>query len=331
MTAMKTGNDTTLVNVTGLRGCYVTSEGKVHAVDGCSLKLQEGEIVGIAGESACGKSTFGKLLMGYDKPPLQVVEGAVFVDGVNVYSMSWNERKALWGTSIAMVPQYSMNSLNPTRKILNLIIDAMKEKFGFNVSEAEVSRRAKRRFEDLGLSPDVLEMYPFELSGGMKQRVVIAISTLLNPKVLVVDEPTSALDVSTQRLLLGLLYYIVRNNIVRSMVFISHDIASLRQICNRMYIMYAGKFVESSPTERMIAHPLHPYTKLLLNAVITVDPEVRARKLEGISGAPPRLINPPLGCRFFERCPYAMERCRIEEPPLSEVERVRSVACWLHG
>ncbi|MEM2921262.1 MAG: ABC transporter ATP-binding protein [Candidatus Bathyarchaeia archaeon] len=320
-----------LLKAVNLRGYYRTPEGYVHAVDGCTLRLHEGDLVGIAGESACGKSTLGKLLIGYDKHPLKVLEGTVVVGDVDIYSMPWNERKALWGSSVAMIPQYSMNSLNPTRKIRNLILDAMKEKFQSNLSEAEFLKRAELRFKDLGLSSNVLEMYPFELSGGMKQRVVIAISTLLSPRVLVVDEPTSALDVSTQRLLLGLLNYIVRHKIVGSMAVISHDIASLRQICEQMYIMYAGKIVESVSTEDMIDRPLHPYTKLLLNAVITIDPEIRDHKLEGIPGAPPGLLKPPPGCRFYERCAYAMERCKVEEPPLLEVESNRLVACWLYG
>jgi peptide/nickel transport system ATP-binding protein len=328
---MNAGDKNALLTAIDIKGYYRTPGGYVQAVDGCSLKLHEGGLVGIAGESACGKSTLGKLLIGYDKPPLKMMGGSVIVDGVNIYGMSWNDRKTLWGSSIAMIPQYSMNSLNPTRKILHLILDAMKEKFQSGLSEGEVIKRAELRFRDLGLSSNVLEMYPFELSGGMRQRAVIAISTLLNPKVLVVDEPTSALDVTTQRLLLGLLHHIVRNEIVGSMVVISHDIASLRQICDQMYIMYAGKIVESAPTEKMIDRPLHPYTRLLINAVITIEPEIRGRKLEGIPGAPPRLLKPPPGCRFSDRCAYAMARCRTEEPPLLEIEPNILVACWLHG
>jgi len=319
-----------LIEAIDVKGYYSIPEGHVHAVDGCTLKLRHEEIVGIAGESGCGKSTFGKLLMGYDKPPLRMVSGIITIDGVNIYDIPRNERKRVWGSTIAMIPQYSMNSLNPTRKARNLIVDAMKEKFGSSVPKNEMIERAKGRFKDLGLSSTALDMYSFELSGGMKQRTVIAISTLLNPKALIVDEPTSALDVSTQRLLLELLYYIVKRKIVGSMIIISHDIASLRQICDSLCIMYAGKIVESADMEKMIEHPLHPYAKLLLDAVVTPEPEIRKRKLEGIPGAPPQLLRPPVGCRFSERCPYVMDRCKSEEPPYSEAEPDRFVACWLY-
>mgnify|MGYP001114179067 CR=1 FL=1 len=323
-------NRNILIEAIDAKGYYVIPEGYVHAVDGCTLKLCEEEIIGIAGESGCGKSTFGKVLMGFDKPPLRLAGGTITVNGLNIYSVNWNERKRLWGSSIAMIPQYSMNSLNPTRKIRDLIVDAMKEKFRSSVSESEMLERATLRFKDLGLLPTALDMYPFEMSGGMKHRAVIAISTLLNPKVLIVDEPTSALDVSTQRLLLELLYYIVKRKIVGSMIIISHDIASLRQICDSLCIMYAGKIVESADMEKMIEHPLHPYAILLLDAVVTPEPEIRKRKLEGIPGAPPQLLRPPVGCRFSERCPYVMDRCKSEEPPYSEAEPDRFVACWLY-
>jgi len=327
---MATEDGNILLQAVDVKGYYETPEGSVYAVNGCTLELHEEEIVGIAGESGCGKSTYGKLLMGYGKHPLRMVSGSVTIDRVNIYDKPWSERKRLWGSLIAMIPQYSMNSLNPTRKIQNLIIDSMKEKFRSSVSESEILERAKGRFMDLGLSPTVLGLYPFELSGGMKQRVVIAISTLLNPKVLIVDEPTSALDVSTQRLLLGLLFHIVKRKIVKSMIIISHDIASLRQICDCMYIMYAGKIAERSPMESMIDQPLHPYAKLLLGAVITPEPEIRKRRLDGIPGAPPQLIKPPASCPFSERCPYAWDLCRSLEPPFLEVEPERFVACWLY-
>jgi peptide/nickel transport system ATP-binding protein len=326
---MDAENRKILIEAINIKGYYYLPRGCVHAVDGCALKLYEGEIIGIAGESGCGKSTFGKLIMGYNKPPLRLVDGSVKMDGVNIYDLPWKERKKFWGSFIAMIPQYSMNSLTPTHKVQALIIDAINEKIGSTISKEEIIERAKRRFEELGLSPNVLEMYPFELSGGMKQRAVIAISSLLNPKVLIADEPTSALDVSTQRRLLELLYYIVKREIVKSMIVISHDIASLRQICDYMYIMYAGKIMEGGPTEKMIIYPLHPYTKLLLNTVVTIDPETRKRRLEGIPGVPPQLIEPPIGCRFSERCPYAIDRCKREEPQFSEAEPERFVACWL--
>jgi len=320
-----------LLKAVNIKGVYESLKGPVYAVDGCSFALSKGDITGILGESGSGKSTFGKLLMGYEKPPLRLIEGHVTINGVNIYEMNLKERKReVWGSLVAMVPQYSMNALNPTRKIHALIKDIMKEKIASEISDEEIRSMSEARVKELGLSPDVLDMYPFELSGGMKQRVVIAVSTLLNPQVLIADEPTSALDVSTQRQLLILLYNLVKKDIVQGLLFISHDISTLRQICNYLFVMYAGKPVELAETEKIINDPLSPYTKLLLNSIVTIDPEIRKTKLSDIPGVPPDLLNPPKGCRFRERCPYATQRCKQKDPPFKEIEKGRFVACWLY-
>jgi peptide/nickel transport system ATP-binding protein len=177
-------------------------------------------------------------------------------------------------------------------------------------------------------------MYPFELSGGMRQRVLIAIATLLNPSLLIADEPTSALDVSTQRMVLETLYDIYRKGLVKSIIFISHDIATVRQIADMIIVMYAGKIVEKGATENIINEPLHPYSKGLMFSILTPEPQIkeRVKRREDIllKGEPPSLINPPPGCRFHPRCPYAMDICRREEPKTIEVEKNRFVSCWLY-
>ena len=320
-----------VVNVVNLRGGYETPLGFVRAVDGCSLEVYEREIVGIAGESGCGKSTFARLMIGYVKPPAYVINGTSIIGDINVYSLPWEERRRrLWGVKVSLIPQYSMNALNPTKKIRDIIVDVVRERKGKSISSREALAMAKARLEELGLSEEVLNMYPIELSGGMKQRTVIAISTLLNPLLLIADEPTSALDVSTQKLLLFLLYELVkRRGIVETLIFISHDIATLRQICDRLYIMYAGRIVEVGGIEEVLKNPLHPYTKGLIRAVISLQPEVRGITLRGIPGSPPDLINPPKGCRFAPRCPSAKDKCK-EEPPLINVGGRRLVACWLY-
>ena len=322
-----------ILEVQKIRGGYETPYGFVRAVDGCSLVAYEGEILGIAGESGCGKSTFAHLIIGYVKPPLKVLEGTSIIDNTDIYKLSWTERRTkVWGRLVSVIPQYSMNSLNPTKRIKDLVLDVIREKYRTPPPKDKIIEMARVRFEELGLSDKVLDMYPIELSGGMKQRAVIAISTLLNPKLLIADEPTSALDVSTQKRLLQLLYNLVRRkNIVRTLIMISHDIATLRQICDRMCIMYAGKIVELASTEDIINYPLHPYTKGLINSVVSVEPSLRKKVLKGIPGAPPNLINPPPGCRFHPRCPNALPICYKKEPPLVEINERRYVACWLYA
>jgi len=313
-----------------IEGGYNLGAGFLKAVDNCDLYAYEGEIVGVAGESGCGKSTLAKLIMGFTKPPLKLVGGKSIVDGIDIYGLSWKERRSLWGKVVTMIPQASMNALNPTKRIRDIIFDVVKEKFPIPPSKSEVLDMAKKRFEEIGLDPVALSMYPIELSGGMKQRAVIAVSTLLNPSFLIADEPTSALDVSTQKLLLELLYTLVRKKIVKTLIFISHDIVTLRQICDKMCIMYAGEILEISDTEAIMNRPLHPYTKGLMESVISLSPSIRKTTLKGIPGAPPNLLNPPSGCRFHPRCPYAMPVCRKKEPSLRKVEEGRFVACWLH-
>ena len=284
--------------------------------------------MGIAGESGCGKSTLVNTLMMNVRRPLRLVEGRIELDGMEISKMERRELKEkVWGVKVALVPQAAMNSLMPTMRLIDFIKDALKHRA--KLSESEIVSLAKRRLEELNLPLEVLYMYPHELSGGMRQRAVITISTLLNPKLLIADEPTSALDVSTQKQVLKTLVDLKRREIVESIIFVSHDMAVLRQITNRIAIMYAGKIVEVGSTEDVIFRPKHPYTRLLVNSVVTPEPEVRKRGLAYIPGEPPNLLKPPKGCRFHPRCPYATEVCRFKEPELVEVGKDHLAACHL--
>jgi len=317
-----------LLRAINLKGGYEIRSGFVKAVDGCSLTLSEGEILGIIGESGCGKTTLGKLLMGFTMPPLKLLSGKVLISDIDLYSYDLENRRRFWGSLISMVPQYSMNALNPTIKIKDFIYDFLKQ-HKRDITREEALEIASVRLKSLNLSPSVLDMYPFELSGGMRQRVVIMISSLLNPKILICDEPTSALDVSTQRVLLELLYNMVKlEKIVSSMIIISHDVAAISQICDTLYVMYAGKIVEKGPLDEVLEEPLHPYTKALISCVLTPEERIRRSRITGLKGAPPNLLNPPAHCRFAARCPLAFSKCKQAEPPLMRIGN-REVACWL--
>jgi len=316
-----------LVSAENVKAYYHTSGGSVKAVDGIDLRVNRGEILGIVGESGCGKSTLASTLMMNVRPPLKFVEGKISVDKYELPSMRRKEiRSKIWGNVISIVPQSALNALIPIKKTKDIIKDVLKRHLK-NLSTEEINNLAKKRFQELDLPTEVLAMYPHELSGGMKQRAVIATSTLLNPKLLIVDEPTSALDVSTQKIVLKMILDLRTRGIIESVVFITHDIAILRQISDRITVMYAGKIVESSTADEILENPIHPYSKGLINAVITPEREVKKRGLSYIHGQPPNLLNPPIGCRFYPRCELAKDICREQEPNLTEVSRDHFVAC----
>ena len=311
-----------------VKAYYHVRQGYVKAVDNVDLSVDKGAILGLAGESGCGKSTLMNTLMMNVKPPLHLMEGTIVLDGKVISKMSISElKKNIWGILVSLVPQSALNALMPTKRIADFIEDVISHHM--SVSDPEIQSMAKKRFEELNLQVDSLSLYPHELSGGMKQRAVIAVSTLLNPKLLIVDEPTSALDVSTQKQVLKMLTDLRRSGIIESMVFVTHDIAVLRQIADGVTIMYAGKIVESGSTDDVLFHPKHPYTSSLTSAVVTPEPEVRERGLVSIPGEPPDLLDPPKGCRFHPRCPMVMDICGSVEPPLVEAGAKWLVACHL--
>lgn len=309
------------------RAYYASSKGFIKAVDGVTIHINYGDILGVAGESGCGKSTLSNVLMMNVRPPLKFIGGKIVLEGMyDLTIMRQNELKAhVWGRMVALIPQNALNALVPTRKVQDFIADVLKVKRG--LSKKEAMMLARQRFQEVSLPMEALVKYPHQLSGGMRQRVVIAVATLLQPKLLIADEPTSALDVSTQKQVLAMLMRLYVRNIVSSIILITHDIAILRQIATKIGIMYAGKIVEIAPAESLLQSPLHPYTQGLVRCVVTPEPEVKKRGLSYISGEPPDLIQPPSGCRFHPRCPKAEDVCEREEPPLTSVNKTHVVAC----
>jgi peptide/nickel transport system ATP-binding protein len=306
-----------------LRVYYRSLAGDVKAVDGVSLELANGEIVGLAGESGCGKSTLGKALIKLDTR-MRWAGGRVALDGEELPvwdDESMNPRRL---ADVSLVPQYAMSALNPTRKLGRMIHELLRSRGAdFRALEPEL----ERRFELVGLEREALDLYPIELSGGMKQRAVLVISTLLDPSLLIADEITSALDVSTQKAVAEMLVEFRDRGFVKSAIVITHDLSILAQIADSIAIMYAGKLVEKAITASIVDEPRHPYTRMLIGSLPEVGVRFAERRLAGIEGRPPSLLEPPPGCRFRDRCPLATARCAVD-PPYEPIGEGHFVACW---
>jgi len=311
------------LQVENLRVYYQTLRGDVKALDGATFSIADGEIMGLAGESGCGKSTLGNSLI-LLAPPMRFVEGRVTIDDEELPIWDMERMDDFRFKKISIIPQYAMNAMNPTRKIGKMTSELLESR---NVDSGATLPELERRLDLVELTRDVLNMYPIELSGGMKQRMVMVISTLLNPSLLIADEITSALDVSTQKAVAEMLVEFRDRKFVKSMMVITHDISILYQIADSILIMYAGQLAEKASTEVIIHSPRHPYTKLLISSLPKVGVKYAERRLAGIPGNPPLLLDPPLGCRFRERCPVAFDRC-LQEPQFIEVEKDHFVACW---
>jgi peptide/nickel transport system ATP-binding protein len=312
-----------MLQVTDLTVVYQTLRGEVRALEGASFKIADGEIMGLAGESGCGKTTLGHSLVRL-APPMKYVRGSVELHGEELPIWDMDAMNAFRFREVSIIPQYAMNAMNPTRKIGRMIDELLKgRKFSQHISRKEL----ERRLDLVNLPQAVLGLYPIELSGGMKQRMVMVISTLMNPSLLIADEITSALDVSSQKAVAEMLVELRDVECCKSMIVITHDISILYQIADRIMIMYAGQLAENAPTEAIIHSPRHPYTKLLISSLPKVGVRYAETRLAGIPGTPPQLLNPPQGCRFADRCPVAFEKC-ADVPPFIEVEAGHSVACW---
>jgi peptide/nickel transport system ATP-binding protein len=311
------------LQVSDLRVYYRTLAGDVKALDGATFSIADKEIMGLAGESGCGKSTLGNSLIRLDGR-MKYIGGSVTLDANALPIWDKTAMNEFRFRDVSVIPQYAMSAMNPTRKIGKMaeeLLESRGEKFG------EIKPELLRRIDLVGLERDVLNRYPMELSGGMKQRMVMVISTLLDPSLLIADEITSALDVSTQRAVAETLVSFRDHGFVKSMIVITHDMSILYQIADTILVMYAGKLAEKASTTTIINKPLHPYTRMLVSSLPEVGVRYADKKLSGIPGSPPSLLNPPTGCRFRARCPLAFEKC-AEEPPFVEVDTDHAVACW---
>jgi peptide/nickel transport system ATP-binding protein len=316
------------MNIKNVRAYYAAApDPDVKAVDDVSLTIGQGEVLGIAGESGCGKSTLASVIALTARPPLYIKSGEMELAGDVVQLAGARSVPADWyGTKVALLPQRALNSLNPTARVRDFVVDVMRA-HDRALRPQDAVDTARERLEQLSLPPRVLDSYAHQLSGGMRQRVVAVISTLLNPNLLIADEPTSALDVSSQKQLVLLLKLLLERGFIKRVAFITHDLPMLSNVADRIAVMYAGKLVEIGPTAQIVEHPTHPYTAALINATLDPAPEVREHRLQGIQGAPPDLSYPPPGCRFHPRCPLALEICSREEPP--QIGRPDCfAACW---
>jgi len=308
---------------------YLTHFGsKVHAAVDISFELKEGEILGIAGESGCGKTTLVSGLSGMCIPPLHYTSGELFVNGQPLLERSLEDiRENVLAREISMIPQGAYNALNPTRKIKDLAMDVLKSHEKGKVSKKEMYQRIHNRFELLGLDTEkVLNSYSVTLTPGEKQRSVIGISTLLNPKMVIADEPTSALDVTTQKQVIGVIFDLLEKKVFSTMIFITHELPLLRHVADRIAVMYAGEIVELGTSEQLVFSPKHPYTQALMSAMLSAEEGARKRKPEAIEGAPPSLADKIEGCRFAPRCKYATDSCRKNKQEIRIVDN-RQVRC----
>jgi len=316
-----------LLDVENLQMYYFTSKGAVRAIDDLSFSLMAGETLGLVGESGCGKTSLGSSILRMPSPPGRYVSGSILVEGKDIIPLSEKEvRKDIRWEKISMVFQGAMNCLTPVYTIGKQMLETLNVHKEMPKPEAEAL--IKEYLSYVGLPPEVMGRYPHELSGGMKQRAVIATALFLKPSIVILDEPTTALDVIVQAQIINLLKKLkVQFNL--SFIFITHDLALEAEVADRICVMYAGKIVELGPSGQIFGKqgPAHPYTERLLAATPRLFK--KAEKLQFIPGTPPDLITPPSGCRFNPRCNKAVARCREEVPPLSEIESGHFAACWL--
>jgi peptide/nickel transport system ATP-binding protein len=315
-----------LLTVENLTVEYWTKKGKVRAVDGVSFYLGKAETLGVVGESGSGKSTLGLSLIRLVPPPGRIVKGHVWLEGRDILKLREEEIRSIRGRKISFVFQDPMTSLNPVKKIGEHFVELI-QTHEPKVSRKEALERAEQLLKDVGIQPERIDDYPHQLSGGMRQRVMIALAIALNPYVVVADEPTTALDVIVQAKILDLLK-VVQSMYDTALIFITHDLSIAIERCDKILVMYAGQMVEHSNVRDMCRNPQHPYTQGLLKSIPNI--ELTEQKLEAIPGSPPDLLNPPNGCRFWPRCSYAMERCRKAEPQLIETETDHFVRCFLY-
>jgi peptide/nickel transport system ATP-binding protein len=313
-----------ILRVENLRVSYAHPLGAVRAVDDVSFRLRAGERFGLAGESGSGKSTMALAILRMIRPPGRIDGGEVWLEETRVSALPEQAVRALRLAGIALVPQGSMNSLNPVLRIRDQVADALAD-HGVALKRRALAARVRTLLAQVGLPDEVAAMYPHELSGGMKQRACIAIAIALEPKVIIADEPTSALDVVVQRQVMETLGR-VQQQLGAAVILVGHDIGLMAQFVDRLGIMYAGRLVEVGPIREIITAPRHPYTRLLIASLPSLE---RRGTMVGIPGLAPLLRDLPPGCAFHPRCPDAVERCRLQRPELREVSPGVQAACHL--
>jgi oligopeptide/dipeptide ABC transporter ATP-binding protein len=313
-----------VVSVRDLRVYYGTLRGAVRAVDGVSLDIDAGEVVGLVGESGCGKSTLGRGILGL-LPEGAVSDGQVLFDGRNLVQMTDKELRSLRGPDLGLIFQEPMTRLNPLMRIEDHFRETL-ERHEPNLDGRAIRRRSLETLGRMGIPPTRFRQYPHEFSGGMRQRIMIALALVLRPRLLIADEPTTSLDVIVEAQILSILADL-RENFGTALLLITHNLGIVAEACDRVAVMYAGQIVEEGDARDVFSEPAHPYTRELLRSTISLD----TTELHSIPGAPPNLINPPSGCRFHPRCPDAMRVCDVRPPIEQPLGGDRRVLCWLHG
>jgi len=317
-----------LVDVKNLKTYFYTEDGVVPAVDGVDFYVNRGETLGIVGESGCGKSVTSLSIMRLiQMPPGKIEPGSeMYFDGESILAKSEAEMRKIRGNDISMIFQEPMTSLNPVYTVGDQIAEAIELHQGLNKREAWAKATEMLRLVGIPAPEQRVREYPHQMSGGMRQRVMIAMALSCNPKLLIADEPTTALDVTIQAQILELMKDI-KENLGTAIMLITHDLGVIAEMADRVVVMYAGKIVESADVFSLFAKPLHPYTEGLLNSIPVMTAE-KKKRLHVIEGVVPNPLNMPVGCRFNPRCPYATDICREKEPPLEEKVDGRMAACW---
>ena len=313
-----------VLDVRDLRVWYGTNRGPVRAVDGVSFELRRGETLGLVGESGCGKSTLGRGVLGL-LPDAAKMAGEVRFEGRDLVTLPRKQLRAMRGPKLGLIFQEPMTRLNPLMRISEQFSETL-HAHEPDLSKEQMRRRAVDTLAAMGIPPTRFENYPHEFSGGMRQRIMIALALVLNPTFVVADEPTTALDVLVEAQILGILSD-VKRNFDTAVLLITHNLGIIAEACDRVAVMYAGKLAEQGDARAVFAQPAHPYTRELLASTISLS----TTALHYIPGAPPDLADPPSGCRFHPRCPDAMQVCPRKHPPTVRTDLGQLVACWLHG
>jgi peptide/nickel transport system ATP-binding protein len=321
----KQREDRVVLKVRNLKVYYETPKGDVLAVDGIDFDLYEGETLGLVGESGSGKSTAAYGILQLVQPPGRIADGQVILENQELIGLSEREFRSVRWDKLALIPQGAMNSLNPTMRIWAQIADVIEHHEG-KQSREKMKERIMELFKMVGLPGRIYNMYPHELSGGMKQRVCIAMGIALNPTVVIADESTSALDVVVQRVVAQTMLK-VKEMLGVSMIMIGHDMGLMAQMVDRIAVMYAGKLVEIAPVNALFKEPLHPYSQILIDSIPSLKERKPLKITEGITHDP---RNPPPGCIFQLRCPHVMDVCRSVPPPLRQLKTRHEVACHLY-